>query len=80
LSAHRESAHDGPSHVPHRLDHLQLPAHVNVWARGAWRPGWLVARDHQPSGWHGLVQYQDEHQGETTEWLPAEQISPHGDQ
>ena len=76
MSAHRDSANDGPNHDTHRLDHLQLPAPVNLWIRGGWRSGWLVARDHQPSGWHGLVQYQDEHHPETTEWLRAEQISP----
>lgn len=60
---------------PQRLDHLQLPAHVNVWAYGAWRPGWLIGRDHSPSGWYGLVQFQHGQSSEATEWLPANRIT-----
>ncbi|TDD60640.1 hypothetical protein E1263_10170 [Kribbella antibiotica] len=57
-----------------RLAHLDLPAHVQVWAYGAWWPGWLIGRDHLPRGWHGLVQYQHGHSSEITEWLPAGRI------
>jgi hypothetical protein len=62
-------------HDSSRLDHLPLPAHVHIRIRGDWRSGWLIACDRQLSGWHGLVQYQDEDQPETTVWLPAEEIS-----
>lgn len=60
----------------YRLDHLQLPAHVHIRINGDWRSGWLIACDRQVSGWHGLVQYQDDDRPETTAWLPAEEISP----
>ncbi|TDO47957.1 hypothetical protein EV643_108274 [Kribbella sp. VKM Ac-2527] len=79
MSAQRNSPDDRPDHDLHRLDHLQLPAHVSVWVHGAWRPGWLIACDNQTSGWHGLVQYQDEHHAEITAWMAAEQIIPGGD-
>ncbi|TCC02634.1 hypothetical protein [Kribbella soli] len=67
-------------HDNYRLDHLQLPAHVHVRIRGEWRSGWLIGCDRQLSGWHGLVQYQDddEDQPETTTWLRAEDIAADG--
>jgi hypothetical protein len=70
------ASHNSPDHDPHRLDHLQLPAHVSVLVYGGWRPGWLIACENQPSGWHGLVQYNDEHGIETTTWMAAERIQP----
>ena len=78
MSAQRNGSDDRPD--LHRLDHLQLPAHVSVWVNGGWRPGWLLACDNQLSGWHGLVQYQDddENQPETTRWLRAEEITADG--
>jgi len=76
MSRHRNSADERPDHDEHRLDHLQLPAHVSVWVNDGWRPGWLIACDNQLSGWHGLVQYQDEDQTETTTWMAAEHIMP----
>jgi hypothetical protein len=76
MNASRNSADGRPDHDLHRLDHLQLPAHVSVWVHGGWRPGWLIACDNQLSGWHGLVQYQDEDHTETTTWMSAEQIIP----
>lgn len=76
MSSSRNSADEQPDHDEHRLDHLQLPAHVSVWVHGGWRPGWLIACDNQPSGWHGLVQYEDEHGIEVTSWTAAEQIMP----
>lgn len=75
MSANRNGSDDRPRPDLHRLDHLQLPAHVEIWAHGGWHPGWLIACDHQPSGWYGLVQYRDKHHAETTEWVAAEQIS-----
>jgi hypothetical protein len=59
-----------------RLDHLQLPAHVDLWIHGRWQPGWLIACENHPSGWRGLVQHQDRDHTETTEWMAAEQIAP----
>ncbi|NIK57785.1 hypothetical protein [Kribbella shirazensis] len=59
----------------YRLDHVALPAHVHIRIDGEWRSGWLIACDRQVSGWHGLVQYQDDDRPETTVWLPAEEIS-----
>jgi hypothetical protein len=54
---------------------LALPGHVAVWAGGRWRPGWLVARGHEQSGWVGLVQYADDDDREVTEEVPAERIT-----
>jgi hypothetical protein len=76
MTTDQGSTEGGPRHDSHRIDHLQLPAHVNLWLHGSWQPGWLIACENQPSGWCGLVQYRNEHQAETTEWLPAEQIAP----
>lgn len=75
MNAHPDSTDDRPHQDQHRLDHLPLPAHVNVWLHGRWRPGWLIACENNPSGWRGLVQHQDEHHVETTEWIAAEQIA-----
>jgi len=79
MIAQRSNAGGRPDDDLHRLDHLSLPAHVNVLVHGSWRPGWLIGCDNQMSGWHGLVQFQDEYHTEITEWIPAEQIMPTGD-
>jgi len=57
---------------------LPLPSHVTVWVGGRWRPGWLIARVHEPSGWIGTVQYDDDHGAEVTEQIAAEQIASAG--
>jgi hypothetical protein len=54
---------------------VQVPSHVVVWAAGQWRRGWLIARSHEPCGWVGLVQYDNDHGTETTERIGAEQIA-----
>lgn len=77
VSANRTApADDRLDHDLYRLDDFQLPARVNVRVHDAWRPGWLIGYDHQPSGWWGLVQYRDDHCVEATEWLAADRISP----
>ena len=80
MNTHPDSTKGGLHHDLHRLDHLQLPAHVNLWLHGRWQPGWLIASENGPSGWHGLVQYQGhddaETTDETTEWIAAELIAP----
>lgn len=55
---------------------LPLPSHVVVWADGCWRRGWLIGRSHEPTGWMGLVQYDDRSGHEVTEQLPVEHIAP----
>jgi hypothetical protein len=39
-----------------------------------WRRGWLLARENGPSGWIGLVQY-DDGAIEITDYLPADRIA-----
>jgi hypothetical protein len=75
MNSHPDSTDDRLRRDLHRLDHLPLPAHVNVWLHGRWRPAWLIACENQPSGWRGLVQHEDENHLETTEWIAAEQIT-----
>ena len=60
---------------PTTVTRLPLPSHVTVWAAGRWRRGWLIARSHEPTGWVGLVQYDDDHGVEVTEQIAAEQIA-----
>ncbi|MFF1822868.1 hypothetical protein ACFVWG_36560 [Kribbella sp. NPDC058245] len=62
-----------------RLDHLDLPAHIEVWAQGSWHPAWLIASDHKDDGWYGLVQYEAASGPETTEWVSVDRIAPAGD-
>jgi hypothetical protein len=58
---------------------LPLPSHVTVWVDGRWRPGWLVGRSHEATGWIGVVQYDDDDSGrEITAEVPAEQIASAG--
>jgi len=54
---------------------LPLPSHVTVWAHGKWRPGWLIGRSHESTGWFGIVQYDDDAGTEITEPVAAEQIA-----
>jgi len=46
---------------------------VIVLSESAWHRGWLLAKENGPTGWLGLVQY-EEGGREVTEYLPAEQI------
>jgi hypothetical protein len=63
------------AHVAWVLRGLSLPCHVIVLVGTRWRRGWLIAREHGPDGWTGLVQY-DDAGAEVTEYLPAERIAP----
>jgi hypothetical protein len=52
---------------------------VTVWADDRWRRGWLIGRSHEPDGWIGRVQYQNDRGQEVAEDVPAECIVPtHG--
>ncbi len=64
-----------PSVDPQLTSTLPLPSHVTVWVGGRWRPGWLIGRSHEPDGWYGTVQYEDDSGNEVTEQVPAEQIA-----
>jgi hypothetical protein len=64
-----------PNVDPQLTATLPLPSHVTVWALGSWRPGWLIGRSHEPGGWLGLVQYEDDGGTEVTAEVPAEQIA-----
>lgn len=57
------------------VSRLPLPGHVVVLADGQWRRGWLIGREHEESGWTGLVQYEDDEGLERTERLPADRIA-----
>jgi len=58
------------------VSRLPLPGHVVVLADdGVWRRGWLIGREHEESGWTGLVQYEDDDGNERTERLSAERIA-----
>jgi hypothetical protein len=61
---------------PRTLAKLPLPSHVVVWAACRWRRGWLIGRSHEPSGWMGLVQYDNDTGDEVTEQIAAEHIAP----
>lgn len=54
---------------------LPLPGHVIVRVGSQWRRGWLIARENGPTGWIGLVQY-EQAGAEVTEYLPAARIAP----
>jgi len=47
---------------------------VIVLTDNGWRRGWMIARHGGPTGWVGLVQYED---GDTeiTDYLPADRIA-----
>jgi hypothetical protein len=67
-----------PTHTtvdPSIVAKLPLPSHVTVWADGRWRRGWLIARSHEPTGWIGLVQYDNDHGTEVTEYVTADRIA-----
>ncbi|MEU8221247.1 hypothetical protein [Kribbella sp. NPDC048915] len=51
-----------------------LPGHVMVLTATGWQRGWLIGREHSPSGWQGLVQY-EAGDSEITEYLPADRIA-----
>jgi hypothetical protein len=53
---------------------LPLPGHVILLTDTGWRRGWLLARENRPTGWLGLVQY-DDGDGEITDYLPADRIA-----
>jgi hypothetical protein len=74
--------HTAPDALPTRttvdpsvVAKLPLPSHVAVWADGRWRRGWLIARAHEPAGWIGLVQYDNDHATEVTEYITADRIA-----
>jgi len=60
---------------PGLVPRLPLPSHVIVRVDGEWRRGWLIGREHEESGWIGLVQYEADDGTERTERLPADQIA-----
>lgn len=60
---------------PELIQRLPLPSHVTVFAGGKWRPAWLIARVHDPDGWFGTVQFDDDEGTEVTTQLPADQIA-----
>jgi hypothetical protein len=57
------------------VSRLPLPSHVIVLVDGEWRPGWLIGREHEETGWTGLVQYEGDDGTEQTERLPADRIA-----
>ena len=57
------------------VSRLSLPGHVIVLADGQWRRGWLIGREHEETGWVGLVQYEGDDGVERTERLPADRIA-----
>ncbi|MGY4771109.1 hypothetical protein ACXC9Q_29730 [Kribbella sp. CWNU-51] len=57
------------------VSRLPLPSHVMVLADGQWRRGWLIGREHEQTGWTGLVQYEVDDGTERTERLPADRIA-----
>ena len=40
------------------VSRLPLPSHVVVQADGQWHRGWLIGREHEDTGWTGMVQYE----------------------
>lgn len=57
------------------VSRLSLPSHVVVQADGQWRRGWLIGREHEETGWIGVVQYEGDDGIERTERLPAARIA-----
>lgn len=51
------------------VSRLSLPSHVIVLADGQWRPAWLIGREHEETGWTGMVQYEGDDGIERTERL-----------
>jgi hypothetical protein len=54
---------------------LPLPSHVVVQVDGVWHRGWLIGREHEDTGWTGMVQYEGDDGVERTERLPADRIA-----
>ncbi|GAA1133482.1 hypothetical protein GCM10009630_34580 [Kribbella jejuensis] len=67
-----------PTMDPALVARLPLPSHVTVRVDGRSRRGWLIGSSHEPTGWIGRVQYDDDCGQEVTAEIPAEQISPAG--
>ncbi|GAB2648165.1 hypothetical protein [Kribbella swartbergensis] len=61
---------------PRTVTKLPLPSHVTVLVDGRWRRGWLIGRSHEPGGWVGYVQYDDDQGREVTAEIPADHIAP----
>ena len=57
------------------VSRLSLPSHVIVLADDQWRPAWLIGREHEETGWTGMVQYEGDDGIERTERLPADRIA-----
>ena len=57
------------------VSRLPLPSHVVVLVDDVWRRGWLIGREHEETGWTGLVQYEGDDGVERTERLPAARIA-----
>lgn len=57
------------------VSRLSLPSHVIVRVGEQWRRGWLIGREHEETGWIGVVQYEGDDGIERTERLPADQIA-----
>ncbi|QNE20471.1 hypothetical protein F1D05_24360 [Kribbella qitaiheensis] len=57
------------------VSRLSLPSHVVVLVDGRWHPGWLIGREHEETGWTGMVQYEGDDGTEKTESLPADRIA-----
>jgi hypothetical protein len=62
------------AHEESFLRNLPLPGHVMVLTDEGWQRGWLIARENGPTGWNGLVQY-DDGDAEITGYLPADHIA-----
>jgi hypothetical protein len=62
------------AHDEWTLRGLPLPGHVIVLTQSGWLRGWLLSRENSPTGWTGLVQY-EEGGVELIEYLPAERIA-----
>lgn len=57
------------------VSRLSLPSHVIVLVDGQWLPAWLIGREHEETGWTGMVQYEGDDGIERTERLPADRIA-----
>jgi hypothetical protein len=57
------------------VSRLPLPSHVVVQVNDRWYRGWLIGREHEETGWTGLVQYEGDDGNERTERLPADRIA-----
>jgi hypothetical protein len=57
------------------VSRLSLPSHVIVQVDGQWRRGWLIGREHEDTGWIGVVQYEGDDGIEHTDRLPADLIA-----